>query len=51
MNGWVNNREAGDLRLHRDHYDVTVIKLSNTDLDPLHIAYEGISQVFYLPLK
>ena len=23
-NGWVNNREAGDLRRHRVHYDVTV---------------------------
>ena len=22
---WVNNREAGDLRLHRDHYDVHVM--------------------------
>ena len=26
MNGWVNNREAGDLRCHRDHYDVIVTK-------------------------
>ena len=25
MNGWVNNREAGDLRPHRAHYDVTVM--------------------------
>ena len=24
-NGWVNNREAGDLRRHRVHYDVTVM--------------------------
>ena len=24
-NGWVNNREAGDLRRHRIHYDVTVM--------------------------
>ena len=23
--GWVNNREAGDLRLNRVHYDVTVM--------------------------
>ena len=23
INGWVNNREAGDLRHHRIHYDVT----------------------------
>ena len=25
LNGWVNNREAGDLRRHRPHYGVTVM--------------------------
>ena len=25
VDGWVNNREAGDLRCYRAHYDVTVI--------------------------
>ena len=25
INDWVNNREAGDLRRHRNHYDVNVI--------------------------
>ena len=25
INDWVNNREAGDLRRHRGHYDVNVI--------------------------
>ena len=25
INGWVNNGEAGDLRHHRAHYDVTVM--------------------------
>ena len=25
LNGWVNNGEAGDLRRHRSHYDVTVM--------------------------
>ena len=25
LNGSINNREAGDLRHHRDHYDVTVM--------------------------
>ena len=24
-NGWINNCEAGDLRSHRAHYDVTVM--------------------------
>ena len=27
INDWVNNREAGDLRRHRAHYDVTVMTL------------------------
>ena len=26
INGWVNNRETGDLRRHRAHYDVTVME-------------------------
>ena len=25
INGWVNNREAGDLKRHRAHYDVIVM--------------------------
>ena len=25
INSWINNREAGDLRRHRAHYDVTVM--------------------------
>ena len=27
-NGWANNRNAGDLKRHRTHYDVTVMKPS-----------------------
>ena len=27
INGWVNNREAGDLRRHRCHYDVIVMTM------------------------
>ena len=26
INDWVNNREAGDLRRHRGHYDVIVMQ-------------------------
>ena len=29
INGWVNNREAGDLRRHRAHYDV-IVMMKNT---------------------
>ena len=31
INSWVNNREAGDLRRHRAHYDVIVMSCANTD--------------------
>ena len=34
-NGWANNRDAGDLRLHHAHYDVTVM------IRPQEIAYSG----------
>ena len=27
INGWVNNREAGDLGCYRAHYDVTITRL------------------------
>ena len=29
INVWVNNREAGDLRRYRAHYDVTVMRYKN----------------------
>ena len=29
LNGWVNNREAGGLRRHRTHYDVSVMVITN----------------------
>ena len=29
MNGWVNDREAGDLRPHCAHYDVTVMSIND----------------------
>ena len=30
INGWVNNREVGDLRRHRGHYDVIEMTLSSS---------------------
>ena len=32
INSWVNNREAGDLRRHRAHYDVIVIHCCSVNL-------------------
>ena len=29
MDGWVNNRDAGDLRCHLAHYDVTEMWLAS----------------------
>ena len=40
INGWVNNRDAGDLKLHRDHYDITVM---NTKID--HQIRQRLKQV------
>ena len=37
MNGWVNNREAGDLICYRAHYDVT-----GEVMELLSIVYVGI---------
>ena len=31
INGWVNNRDAGDLRRHRAHYDVIVMNQTAPD--------------------
>ena len=58
-NGWVNNREAGDLRRHGTHYDVIVMALCNieypseTHLNPksreipfAHILFLSCSIVF-----
>ena len=42
INGWVNNREAGDLRRYRAHYDVTEMimhKLYNYILMLIHFRY------------
>ena len=33
INGWVNNREAGDLRRYRAHCDVTVMGLTRSSED------------------
>ena len=35
INGWVNNGEAGDLRRHRAHYDVTVMNAALLSIGPL----------------
>ena len=39
INGWVNNREAGDLRRYRAHYDVIVMKYPTIDILPVSTIY------------
>ena len=40
INGWVNNREAGDLRRYHGHYDVIVMFLIDVDLRVFLIGEE-----------
>ena len=47
INVWVNNRDAGDLRRHHAHYDVTVM-LSNHLNDNMQIFSQTL--VFFVPL-
>ena len=47
-NGWVNNRDACDLRRHRDHYDVTVMFHGNPCTGKtvsLHYIVPGMREV------
>ena len=40
LNGWVNNREAGDLRRYRAHYDVIVMNMIHlSQILPIDIRY------------
>ena len=38
MNGWINNRYAGDLRRYRTHYDVTLMIIPESE-DVSDISY------------
>ena len=47
INGWVNSSEAGDLRRHRAHYDVTLMYIVSLDVIKLwslrlHIIVWGV---------
>ena len=46
-NGWVNNRDAGDLRRHCAHYDVTVISniIAGTSAGALQSPAERVESV------
>ena len=48
INGWVNSREAGDLRRHRAHYDVTVMWVIIIVRKRTH-QYPRYHQVVHIP--
>ena len=42
INGWVNNHEAGNLRRHRAHYDVTVMCFCLGTEEWIHPTYNNV---------
>ena len=52
INGWVNNREAGDLRRYRAHHDVIVMTLFQRWLIiKSHMILLVLSMYFWIRLK
>ena len=45
INGWINNREAGDLRRHRAHYDIIVMMHKNAGLMRNLNAYANCNMI------
>ena len=39
INGWVNNREAGDFRCHHAHYDATVMRPQHNKGMCIYLGY------------
>ena len=46
INCWVNNRETGDLRRNRTHYDITVMRFQHHDL----LANRNIKKIAFICL-
>ena len=44
INGWINNREAGDLRHYRAHYDV-IVMLNFIEFQWCYISAPGLGRV------
>ena len=49
INGWVNNREAGDLRRHRAHFDVIVMERQGYWLKSLPVWVDKRYHVHFRP--
>ena len=48
INGWVNNREAGDLKCYRTHYDVIVMYQVTLDISGANILGKLDRYTLYL---
>ena len=48
-NDWVNNREAGDLRPHRGHYDVNVMILICSTVSKWRRFWSGLNVLTWFP--
>ena len=48
INNWVSNREAGDLRCHHTHYDITVMSAlgQGWQFQTRAVIYRGIKSMF-----
>ena len=44
-NSWVNNPDAGDLRRHPTHYDVTVRNMKNMHIDSGSSHWHSIESI------
>ena len=43
INGWVNNREAGDLRRYLAHYDVIVMVITGPFTEASDIPFHTVN--------
>ena len=46
--GWVNNRDAGDLRRHRAHYDVILILFTKHEVLPSDLAKSRSREIWFM---
>ena len=50
INSWVNNREAGDLRRYRAHYDVIVMSHDILNINPYVSHQNVLSKIIKKPI-
>ena len=49
ISGWVNNREAGDLRRYCAHYDVIVMRSTSFPYWPMKMLHQWKTIIFMMP--